>query len=414
MSDNKNKLVCSICGRTSDDTHFIYNGGSFSICDACVDQLHSLNEATKLGISSFSVKNNQAWTFNKTPKEIKEYLDQYVIGQDEVKKKLSIAVYNHYKRITNPDSTTCDIDKSNILCLGGTATGKTLMVKTIAKLIDVPCYVADATSITQAGYVGDDVETVLTGLLQECDYDVSKAEKGIVILDELDKIARKGENTSITRDVSGEGVQQALLKIIEGTVVNVPPQGGRKHPNQQCIKVNTKDILFICCGAFVDIEKIIEKRVCKKSTVGFSTDNKKEKDDVNKEDILNYILPEDLKTFGLIPELIGRLPIITHTNNLTEKQLKQILIEPKNSIIKQFEYLFSLDGVKLNIDDKVYDYIAKYAYKNKTGARSLRALVETLFEDAMYEMPSNDDTVLNIDLKYAKKKLKHYISAYHE
>lgn len=339
----------------------------------------------------------------KRPKEIKEYLDQYVIGQDDAKEKLAIAAYNHFKRIHQKVVDDVEIEKSNLLILGQSGSGKTLLVKTLAKFLDVPYTIADATTLTEAGYVGDDVETIITRLLLACDYDVKKAEHGIILLDEVDKIARKGgDNPSITRDVSGEGVQQGLLKMMEGTVVHVSPTVGRKHPEKPTIEVNTKDILFICSGAFEGIDKIIKSRINTVS-VGYNVLNERKDASGN---LLRYIMTEDLRKYGLIPELLGRLPVITYLNPLTESDLTRILTEPKNAIIKQYKKLFKLDDISLVIDKEVYEYIAKCAIKNKLGARSLRSIVEKLMSKSMFEMPGSTKKRCHITLKYAKEQLK--------
>ncbi len=373
------------------------------ICDNCVEQAYQIlqetvKQADKNGLPKLDLK--------KLPKptEIKQFLDQYVIGQDEAKRYLSVAVYNHYKRLLQKDDGDgVEIEKSNIIMVGSTGTGKTLMARTIAKMLNVPFTIVDATVLTEAGYVGEDIESILTRLLQVADYNVAAAERGIVFIDEIDKIARKGDNPSITRDVSGEGVQQGLLKLLEGSVVNVPPQGGRKHPDQKMIPVNTKDILFICGGAFDGIEKKIAQRL-NTHVVGYhSVENAAM---VDKKNLLQYISPQDLKSFGLIPEIIGRLPILTYLNPLDRKALRAILTEPKNSIIKQYIKLFAMDGVALTFEDGVYDYIVDKAIEFKLGARGLRSLVETIMMDLMYSIPTKHIDSYAVTLDYAKKQIE--------
>lgn len=393
---------CSFCGRIKAETSVLIAGLEGHICDLCVEQAQSIireEMSSKHELRLGDIKLLK-------PAEIKKYLDQYVIGQEEAKRVLSVAVYNHYKRVTQPPSTDeeeVEIEKSNIVIVGETGTGKTLLARTIARLLHVPFCIADATVLTEAGYVGEDVESILSRLLQTADYNVAAAEKGIIFIDEIDKIARKGDNPSITRDVSGEGVQQALLKLLEGADVNVPPQGGRKHPEQKMIQVNTRDILFIAGGAFNNIDKIIGARM-QTNMMGYNFDT--EKDEVDKENMLQYIAPGDIKSFGLIPEIVGRLPVLTHLNPLDKEALRRILIEPKNSLVKQFTKLFAMDNINLSFEAEALDYIVDKSYVFKLGARGLRSILEAILTDAMFELPSNGDTTdLRITHEYAEGKL---------
>lgn len=392
---------CSFCGRTKKEANMLIAGLEGHICDHCIEQAYNImNE--ELGLK----KSTSFDSINLLkPTEIKSFLDQYVIGQDMAKKIISVAVYNHYKRLTQkPDPDDVEIEKSNIILVGETGTGKTLLAKTIAKMLHVPFTIVDATVLTEAGYVGEDIESLLTRLLQNAEYDVKAAEKGIVFIDELDKIARKeGDNPSITRDVSGEGVQQGLLKLLEGSVVNVPPQGGRKHPEQKMIPVDTKNILFICGGAFVGIEKKIAQRL-NTQIIGFGASKVREK--VDKNNLLKYISPQDLRAYGLIPEIIGRLPVVTHLDPLDKKALKAILTEPKNSLVKQYTKLFDMDNIKLKFDKGALDFIVDKAIEYKLGARGLRSICETIMLDAMFEMPSTAKNELVITVDYASHKLE--------
>jgi len=390
---------CSFCGKPINQTKLMVNGTFGCICEECATQVYELVNENKKPIYKKSI--NKV----KKPKEIKAFLDQYIIGQDEAKERISVAVYNHYKRISaaNIDNEV-EIEKSNILLLGPTGTGKTMLAKTIAKMLDVPFCIADATVLTQAGYVGEDVETIITRLLQAADYNIERAERGIIFIDEIDKIARKGDNPSITRDVSGEGVQQGLLKLLEGSVVNVPPQGGRKHPDQPMIQVNTKDILFICGGAFDGIEKKIDMRL-NKHAVGFNAIKNRDKEK-HVESTLSQVTAQDIKKFGLIPEILGRLPVITYTNGLKKEDLIRILIEPKNAIVKQYKKLFEIDGITLTFDKKVYDYVADKAIERQVGARGLRGIMEDMMTKAMFNMPSEDVKEFKVTLKYAKSILE--------
>lgn len=399
-----NKRYCSFCGRSEDEVGFLITGLNGNICDSCAEQAHEIvNEALHshgnvadgldLGLADLP-----------KPKDIKAFLDQYVIGQDDAKRYLSVAVYNHYKRLLQTQTKDdVEIEKSNIIMVGSTGTGKTLLACTIAKLLHVPFTIVDATVLTQAGYVGEDIESILSRLLQVADYDVAKAERGIVFIDEIDKIARKGDNPSITRDVSGEGVQQGLLKLLEGSVVNVPPQGGRKHPEQKFIQVNTKNILFICGGAFDGIERKIAQRM-NTNVVGYGA--AKETTKIDRSNLMQYIVPQDLKSFGLIPEIIGRLPILTYLNPLDRTALRNILTEPKNSIVKQYIKLFEMDGVKLEFQPEVLDYIVDKAVEYKLGARGLRSIVETIIMDAMYDVPSENIDHFVVTLDYARKQME--------
>ncbi len=392
-------LHCSFCKRTRDEVKILIAGQEGHICESCVEHAQEIiaqelsNRSASAAGASFTVKK---------PIEIKQFLDQYIIGQEDAKKVLSVAVYNHYKRISNKNQTDdVEIEKSNIVMVGETGTGKTLLAKTIARMLNVPFAIVDATVFTEAGYVGEDVESMLTRLLQNCNYDVEAAEKGIVYVDEIDKIARKGDNPSITRDVSGEGVQQGLLKMFEGTEVLVPPQGGRKHPEQKMIKVNTSNILFICGGAFDGIDKIIARRV-NTNAIGFNVN--KDEQEIQRKNLLSFVNAQDLKSFGLIPELLGRLPIVTHLDPLDKATLRAILSEPKNSLLKQYIKLFELEGIALTVNNEALDFMVEKALEYKLGARGLRSIIESILTDAMFSMPGAGETALNIDLDYAKNQ----------
>lgn len=391
---------CSFCGRPDTEVKLMITGITGNICNDCVEMASTMLTTELEKKSNFNIAKADI----PTPHALKELLDEYVIGQEQAKKYLSVAVYNHYKRLMQPQNNeNTEIEKSNIIMVGPTGTGKTLLARTIAKKLNVPFTMVDATVLTEAGYVGEDIESILTRLLQVADYDVKAAERGIVFIDEIDKIARKSDNPSITRDVSGEGVQQGLLKLLEGSVVLVPPQGGRKHPEQKMIPVNTKDILFICGGAFDGIERKIAQRL-NTHIVGFDSQNQRM--EVDRNNLLQYVMPQDLKAFGLIPEIIGRLPVLTYLNPLDRDALKQILTEPKNSIIKQYVKLFAMDDVKLSFDKKVYDFIVDKAIEYKLGARGLRSIVETMMMDDMFEAPSKGIKELNVTLPYAQRKLE--------
>lgn len=399
----KSKRRCSFCGRSEDEVGFLIASadGSINICDDCAEQAHKIVEQA---LKQPSSKKTEHLDINEVPKpkEIKEYLDQYVIGQDSAKQYLAVAVYNHYKRLVqqeeNNDDSDVEIEKSNIIMVGSTGTGKTLLARTIARLLDVPFTIVDATVFTEAGYVGEDVESILSRLLQVADFDVARAERGIVFIDEIDKIARKADNPSITRDVSGEGVQQGLLKLLEGSIVNVPPKGGRKHPDQDYIHVNTRNILFICGGAFDGIEKKIAQRL-NAHTVGYASVQNAQK--IDPKNLMQYIEPQDLKSFGLIPEIIGRLPVLTYLNPLDKKALRNILTMPKNAIVKQYIKLFKMDGVDLTFSEDALDFIVDKAVEYKLGARGLRSIVESIMMDAMYEIPSSRKKKFEVTKDYA-------------
>lgn len=404
MAKANHSKNCSFCGKPEKEAGLLITGIDANICDDCAEQAHLMvleqmkyNGADKYDISKHKILK---------PIDIKNHLDKYIIGQEAAKKVLSVAMYNHYKRLMQTHDDEVEIDKSNIIMVGETGTGKTLLAKTVAKVLQVPFAIADATVFTQAGYVGEDVESIISRLLQACDYDVEAAEKGIIFIDEIDKIGRKGDNPSITRDVSGEGVQQSLLKLLEGSEVLVPPQGGRKHPEQKMIKVNTQNILFICGGAFEGIDKMIAKRM-ETSAIGFKSQSAEE--DIDKANLLQYVNPMDLKSFGLIPELLGRLPVVTYLNPLDKEALRRILTEPKNALIRQYTKLFEYENVKLIFEEEALDYVVDKAFTYKLGGRGLRTICEMILTDAMFEMPSkeNKDGEFIIDLAYAKSKIEH-------
>jgi len=397
--ERKQTKYCMFCGRSESEVPLLLQGLDACICSDCV----KLAGDYVKDINSHSSKDLGKIESQYKPKDIHAFLDQYVIGQDRAKKLLSVAVYNHYKRVNNnlEDTSDLELEKSNILMVGPTGTGKTLMAKTIAKMLNVPFTIVDATVLTEAGYVGEDVESILSRLLQEAGYDVAKAERGIVFIDEIDKIARKSDNPSITRDVSGEGVQQAMLKLLEGNVVNVPPQGGRKHPEQEFLHVNTQNILFICGGAFEGIERRIAQRL-NTQVIGFGSSNRQQ---IDKDNLLRYVEAQDLRSYGLIPEIIGRLPVITYLDHLDREALKRILTEPKNALMRQYEKMFELDGIKLTVEPEVLDLIVDTSIENKLGARGLRSICEAIMTDAMYDAPSSNRKTFKLTLEYAKEKL---------
>lgn len=398
---DKDSIKCSFCGRDKQDTAVLIAGINGHICDRCIAQAYQI--VTDEFASKAEKGGPQELTLLK-PVEIKTYLDEFVIGQDEAKKVLAVAVYNHFKRLGQEidEADGVEVDKSNIILVGRTGTGKTLLARSIARMLNVPFCIADATVLTESGYVGEDVESILSRLLQAADYDQKNAERGIVFIDEVDKIARKGDNASITRDVSGEGVQQGLLKLLEGSVVNVPPQGGRKHPEQKMVAIDTKNILFVCGGAFDGIEKIIAKRM-QTHTIGYGA--RDEMEEIDEENLLQYINAQDIKSFGLIPELIGRLPVVSHLNPLDRSALKRILTEPKNALIKQYEKLFKMDGIELTVKEEVLDFIVDKAIEFGLGARGLRSLCEAILLDAMYELPTKKEKKVVVTTDYAKEKL---------